>query len=161
MKFYIKRDTSTDNSRYIVFSETYEEVYRISGKCSSSGEKLYISYNDKCVAKVRDTRIGLLRTCYVVLPDDSFHLVIANSRDKIKVKFHGVSLHIRGNLLEKSYDIMNVDNSVVACVCRRFSSMRDAIEININDRKYELLSIASAVCFDSVCTNDSLALQTI
>lgn len=159
MKIYLKRDKSDENSRYIVYTYSGDELYKIVGKYTRSSHHMYIMKGDECIAKIRDTHLALLRTCYINSKDSSCHVVVTNSRDKLAVKYHGVSLHLRGDVLNKSYDILDVDNSVVSCVCRRFSTSHDALEININDEKFEILSIATAVCLDISCTTDVMALQ--
>ncbi|MBQ4129499.1 MAG: hypothetical protein IJD68_06990 [Ruminococcus sp.] len=159
MKIYLTRDKSQENSRYIVYSETGQVLYKIVGKRKSSVERTYIMKDDACVAKIRDAHLGPIRTCYVTEADLSFHLVFTTVNNKTSITFHGLSFHLRGDLLFKSYDLLNIDNSVVACVCRRFNSSADALEININDKNFELACISTAVCLDSVCTMDSMALQ--
>lgn len=159
MKIYLKRDTSEENSRYIVYTESGDEKYKVVGKRKASFERTYVMLKDDCVAKIRDTHLGVIRTYYVTTKENNFHIVMTLSRDKVSIAYHGVSLHIRGDVLNKSYDILNIDNSVVACVCRRFSDKGDALEININDNNFEMACIASAICLDSVCTTDSLVLQ--
>lgn len=159
MRIYLKRDKSDEISRYIVFSESGEELYKISGKHSRSSHRLYINSGDKCIAKIRDTHLALLRTCYIATQSFGCHLTITSHKSKMMVAFHGVPLHVRGDVLNKSYDILDIDNTVLSCICRRFSTSHDALEININDDKYEILSIATAVCLDSLCTTDVMALQ--
>lgn len=160
MKIYLKRDKSDENSRYIVYSESGDELYRINGKHTRSSHRMYIMSGDQCVAKIRDTNLSMIRSCYVTTRDLSFHLTITRSKGKFAVSYHGVTLHIRGDIINKSYDILDIDNTVLACVCRRYATSHDALEININDEKFVLVSIATAVCFDSVCTTDAMTLQT-
>lgn len=159
MKIIVKRDKSSENSRYIVFSDTGDELYKIVGKHAHSSHRLYIMRKEERVAKIRDAQLPLLRACYVSGEDCSFHLTIATPKDKMAVTYHGVPLHIRGDVLNKSYDILDIDNTVISCVCRRFSTCYDALEINISDNKYEIHSIATAVCLDSICTIDAMVLQ--
>ncbi len=159
MKIYLNRDKSEENSRYIVYTETFDEMYRIVGKHNRSSQHFYIMKYDKCIAKIRESHLAMLRSCYVSTLESNFHIAITNTKDKFKVSYHGVPLHLRGDVLNKTYDILDVDNTVIACVCRRFSKSHDALEININDNKYETLSIATAVCLNDVCTMDSLVLQ--
>lgn len=160
MKLYIKRDKSDETSRYIVYSETGEVMYKICGKYSASSQRTYIMRDDICVAKIRDAHLGPIHTSYVTLSGSSFHLVTTFSRNKFSVVYHSAPVHIRGDVLNKSYDIMAVDNSVIACVCRRFNVNSETMELNINDINYQLLCIASAVCLDSIGTLDSMVLQT-
>ncbi len=159
MKIYLTRDKSEENSRYLVYSDTGQVLYKIIGKSKSSVERTYIMRDDICVAKIRDARLGPIRTCYVSQADLSYHLVFTTVKNKTSISFHGLSFHIRGDIISKSYDILNIDNSVVACVCRRYNKTADALEININDKNFELACIAAAVCFNCACTTDLPALQ--
>lgn len=158
MKVYLKRDKSDENSRYIVYSESGEVMYKITGKHTQSSQRTYIMRDDVCVAKIRDTHMGPLRSCHVTMNGSSFHLVTTFAHDKYAVTYHGVSMHIRGDVLANSYDILAVDNTVIACVCRRYNHDSETLELNINDTNLQLLCIASAVCLDNVGTIDSLAL---
>lgn len=159
MKVYLKRDKSDENSRYIVYTHSGDELYRIVGRYTRSSHHMYVMKKDRCIAKIRDTHLALLRTCYVTCKENSFHLVVTNVRDNLAVKYHGIPLHIRGDVLNKSYDILDIDNSVISCVCRRFSTSHDALELNINEEKFEIHCIATAVFLDTTCTMDALALQ--
>lgn len=159
MKIYLKRDKSDENSRYIVYSECGDELYKIHGKHTHSSHRMYIMSGEQCVAKIRSTNLSVLRSCYVTTKDESFHLTIAFSKGKLAVSYHGVTLHIRGDIINKSYDILDIDNTVLSCVCRRYSTSHDALEINLNEKNAEILSIATAVCLDSICTTDAMALQ--
>ena len=114
--------------------------------------------NDSFVLKLRQTLLGNFRTCYVVSGEDSFHIAMKCSREKVSVTFRGTGFHIRGNVFDKSYDIMNIDNSVVGVVSRRYSARADAIELTVYDDKYILSCIACAVFFDTACVLDSAAL---
>ena len=113
MKIYIKRDKSDEKSRYIIYSESGEELYKVVGECKGRTERGYILCKDSCVAKIRDTRLLTIRTCYVFTKEDRFHIVLTSSNDKMKITFHGIDFHIRGDVLHESYDLMNIDNSVV------------------------------------------------
>ncbi len=160
MKIFLKRDKSSDTSRYIVDNEIGNELYKVNGRYTRSSHHLYVMNGDNCVAKIRDTHLALLRTCYVSSPENSFHITVSNLKSNIKVNFHGTTYRIRGDVLNKSYDIMDIDNTVVACVCRRFSTSTETLEININNNNSQLACIATAVCLDSVNTDDAMALQT-
>lgn len=159
MKIYLKRDKSDENSRYIVYSESGEILYKIFGSYKSHVEKIYVMQDSKCIAKMRETHLGNFRTCYVTTAEDNFYIAMKCSREKVAVTFRGAGFHIRGNVFEKSYDIMNIDNSVVGVVSRQFSTSADALMINIYEVKYELCCIACAVFFDTACVMDTSALQ--
>lgn len=160
MKIYLKRDKSDEKSRYIVYAENGDELYRIIGETKGHTDRSYVLYKDNCVAKIRDSRLLVLRTCYVNSKEGSFHIVITSASEKMTISFHGIDFHIRGDILKKSYDIMNIENSVVCCVSRRYVTRADAIELNIFDKKHILSCIACAMFLDSVCTIDAMALQT-
>lgn len=160
MKIYLKRDKSNEHCRYVVYDELFKELYTVLGKHSSSGERMYIQYSDNCIAKIRITSLALLRSCHVTTNDENFRIVITNTKDKIAINYHGVAYHIRGDVLLKSYDILDVDNTLIACVQKRFNTNSEVLEINVNNSKHELSCIASALCLNTICTNDALLLQT-
>lgn len=160
MKIYIKRDKSNDRSRYIIYSESGEELYTVVGECKGRTERAYILCKERCVAKIRDTRLFMLRTCYVFTNKDRFHIVLTSTGNKMKISFHGIDFHIRGDVLNESYDLMSIDNSVVCCVSRRYVTHADALELNINDAKHILNCIVSAIFLDSLCMVDAMTLQT-
>lgn len=160
MKIYIKRDKSNEKARYIIYSESGEELYKVSGECKGRTERAYIMCGENYVAKIRDIRLLSLRTCYVNTEKDSFHILLTSSNNKMKIAFHGIDFHIRGDALSQSYDLMNIDNSVVCCVSRRYVKHADALELNINEEKHILNCIVCAIFLDSLCTVDALTLQT-
>ncbi len=160
MKIYIKRDKSNETARYIIYSESGEELYKVVGECKGRTERAYVLCGENCVAKIRDIRLFMLRTCYVNTKQDSFHIVLTSSNDKMKITFHGIDFHIRGDVLYQSYDLMNIDNSVVCCVSKRFVAHADALEMNINEEKQILNCIVCAIFLDSLCTVDAMTLQT-
>ena len=74
VKIYIKRDKSNERSRYIIYSESSEELYTVVGECKGRTERAYVLCKGRCVAKIRDTRLFMFRTCYVFTNDDRFHI---------------------------------------------------------------------------------------
>lgn len=161
MKVYLKRDKSNDNSRYIVTDELGVKMFTVCGRFTKNAEHLYIMHDELCVAKIRNTSISLLRTCHVKTDRDDFRIVIASKHDKTAITYHGVNFRIRGNVTLKSYDILDVDNSVLACVQKRYNTSNETLELNIDNDKNLLSCIASAVCLNTSCLNDALTLQTI
>ncbi len=159
MKLYLKRDKAEEKSRYIVFDALGEQRYKIEGKHCASVERTYILQGDTCVSKIRSTHLGPIRSSFVVTPNKSFHIVVTQTRDKIAVTYHGFNVHIRGDVFNNSYDILDVSNSVIACVSKVFKTSSETLELNINDDNYELLAISTAVCLSCVCTTESLQLQ--
>lgn len=136
-------------------------MFTVSGRFTKNSEHLYIMRDELCVAKIRGASLAVLRSCHVKTDRDDFRIMIASKHDKTVITYHGVNFHIRGNVTLKSYDILDVDNSVVACVQRRYNTSNETLELNIDNDKNLLSCIASAVCLNSDCTNDALTLQTI
>lgn len=159
MKIYLKRDNSSLNSRYVVYDELGLPKYTIVGKHSASGERMYIMQDESVVAKMRDTRLGVLKNFTVTDSGSSARIIITNKGSNISINFRGVSWHIRGDVLAKSYDILNVDNSVIAAVSAFSTFGRDSLEININNDNKELFCIASVVCIDSIATAATPVMQ--
>lgn len=159
MKLYLKRDKSDVQSRYNVFDNLGEQRYKIEGKRTASVERTYILQGDSCVSKLRTTQLGPIRSSFVVTKEMSFHVIITQTRDKFAVSYHGVNVHIRGDVFNNLYDILDVSNTVIACVSRVFKSSSETLELNINDDKYEMLALSTALCLSCVCTTEELLLQ--
>lgn len=161
VKVYLYRDTVDENSRYIVYSDTQQVLFKVTGKHKSGFERMYISTSDcDCVAKITDTSIAVIRTCHVSSKYGNFHFVVSKNKDRMSITFHGLPFHIRGNINEKSYDFLDVDNSIIASVQKRFKTSSETLELNINDNKYLVHCIACAVCLNASSTCDVLQLQT-
>ena len=141
--------------------ESGYQLFTVGGKFKRNSEHLYIMRDELCVAKIRDTSLSLLRSCHIKTDSDDFRIMIASNQTKTAITYHGVNFHIRGNVTIKSYDILDVDNTVIACIQKRFNTADETLELNINNDKNLLSCIASAVCLNSKSTNDVLALQTI
>lgn len=161
MKLYLSKDKSDDSSRFIVYDERACQRYKVVGRHVRSGERMYILCDDLQLVTLRDTKIAGLRSYYVHMFDDSFHVIITKRRSGFSVSIHGVSWHIVGDVLKKSYSILDIDNTVVASICRHHTAVGEAYEVDIIDKTNELYCIAIAVCVESICTLESFAVQTI
>lgn len=159
MKVFLVRDNSELTSRYIVYSQSGDTLCEVNAKYSTGSQKMNIYSDSHRIAKIRDVSIGKIKTYYISTENDKFSIVMSDARSKFAVIYHGIGFHLRGNVLEKSYDIMDIDNSLVACVQKRFNTSKETLELNINNDKYLVHCIASAVCLNSLCTTDALALQ--
>lgn len=160
VKLYLKRDNSSEFSRYIVLDELGVEKYSIVGRHLASGERMYILDGEKKLMKIKDTKLYMLRSFYISQKSDAMRILIAYKGNDISVTFHGICWHISGDVLGKAYDILDIDNSVVASVSKSYSSGTQLFEININNEEKELFCIAGAVCVNSIATVHKMAAQT-
>lgn len=159
VKIYLKRDSSDFSSRYIIFDELCDEKYRILGKHIASGERMYILKGEEKVAKIRNIQFTVFRSYSITVKNETIRLIITKTGADYTVNFRGISWHIRGDIIAKSYDILDADNTIVATNCKRFSPCGDGYELNIFSDSRELFCIAIAVCIDSIAAVSQLTLQ--
>ncbi|MDP4119637.1 MAG: hypothetical protein Q8876_01065, partial [Bacillota bacterium] len=69
---------------------------------------------------------------------------------KQQFTFYGISWHIRGDLLTKNYDIVDIDNSVIMSHCVRWGQFGDGYEINILSENREILCLCVAICLNHI-----------
>ena len=162
MKLYIKRDVSDAVSRFSVLDCDLKEKYRIIGTKSCFGEKLIIPDRGKtpllCISRV------VLPFCdafFVSAKNEGYRLTVTKSRGAMSCRFYGISWRIRGDLITKSYDILDADNTVIATHIKRWSSSGFGCELNIFDESRELFCIAAVTCINSIITAENTAAQPL
>ncbi|MDD5796305.1 MAG: hypothetical protein PUD24_05165 [Oscillospiraceae bacterium] len=161
MKLYIKRDIHSCNSRFIVLDELCHEKYTVfsSGK---SFEKLKISdLSGNVKTKINRLPLPLLHAYSISSGKTNIKFILNPAKNAQNCYYYGISWHIRGQVFLKSFDILDVDNSVIAVLSRCFESCVDGYALTIYSEEYEQLCLASAVCANLASLSDNPALQTV
>lgn len=87
------------------------------------------------------------------------NIFVTKNSKGISASFRNISWRIRGDILQKNYDIVDLDNSLVCGVCKEYHRDFDSYKIEIFSKERELFCIATAVCFDLIKTAKTPALQ--
>lgn len=158
MKLYLKRDLSSENSRFLVLDELCRESFYVlsSGK---SLEKLVITTADgMVVTKINRLPLPMFFAYSITANGRNIRFILNPAKNARNCYYYGVSWHIRGDVFTKSFDILDVDNSVLAVHSRCFG-VCDGYELNIYSEENLQLCLASAVCVNTVALCDNTAIK--
>ena len=155
MKIFLKRDTSTSDSLFTVFDELCKEKYFVT---RSKNTIRIVDLSDSVVMKIKRMPLISVNAYSLIVSGKSVRLII-NPNDRLY--YYGLPWHIRGELMTKSFDIIDADNSLVATHCERFSKLGDGYELNIRGEDCELFWIGTAVCVNLTQRVKQPKLQTV
>lgn len=154
MKLFIKRDRTVDGALFAVFDELGENKYYVK---STKNHIVLCDLKGKTLLKIKRILLPALRTYTLVSSERTIRFLI--NPKKSYCWFYGMSWHIRGDFFEKSFDVMEADNSVASTFARRFND--DGYELIINCEHNEFLCIGVAVCACLEAKVDNLVMQTV
>lgn len=161
LKLYISRDISSVTSRFVVYDDLCKEKYIVTSS-NKSLEKLKITdLKGNVVTKISRLPLPLLHAYSITSGKKNIKFILNPAKNAENCYYYGISWHIRGRVFTKSFDILDVDNSLVATQARNFKKCVDGYELNINDEEQEQMCLASAVCVNLTATISSPALQTV
>ena len=151
MRLFIKRDKSSNEQDFVIFSESGDERYRTQRKKSGSEKSMNIKIcgtDGQIRAKIR--KMPFPATNIFVLRADKSRItfVVVPTKNGLLSYFYGNNWHVSGSIETKNFSVIDVDKSVV------FSHMRHSgyTELEINDEANELLCVAASVCVNMINT---------
>lgn len=156
MKLFIKRDKTVDGALFAVFDDCGNNRYYVKSTKSSI---LLCDTDGKTLLKIKRILLPALRTYTLVSAERTVRFVI--NPKKQSCRFYGISWHIIGDYFDKSFEIINADNSVAATHCKCFSESGGCYELNINSEHNELMCVGVAVCANLESKVDNPVLQTV
>ncbi len=158
MKFYIQQSTESD-SLFMIMDSLGQPIYRVTGDSLSIGSKIYlIDQNQKEAARIFSVGLTTISKYSVFIGDKERARVIQNLtavRQPIKIK--GVSWRFRGDLITRSYDIIDVDSSVVMTHGRCWNTSGECYAVEVTKESDVLLSLSLSVILDNTVITGSVA----
>lgn len=165
MKLFIKRDTTDLESRYYILDDKLKEKYLITGKHTASGDRIKLLDMEKNeLLTIRKIPLPVLKAFSITKlkgEKKNIGLIVNSDVEDGLCYFHGISWRIRGSIHTGSYDIMDVDNTVIASNIRRWSSSGTGFELNINNENCELFCIGTVICLNTFSALHDPATQII
>lgn len=163
MKFFIQQSTET-NELFSVMDSLGQPVYRVTGDSVALGNKIFlIDQNGQEVARIFSVGLTTIAKYSVFIGEKERARVIQNlgrSRQPIKIK--GVNWKFRGDLLTRSYDIVNADSAVVMTHGRCWNNVGDCYAVEIAREADVLVCLCLSVILDNtVITGSAAALPVI
>lgn len=163
MKFFIQQSTET-NELFSVMDSLGQPVYRVTGDSVALGNKIFlIDQNGQEAARIFSVGLTTIAKYSVFIGEKERARVIQNlgrSRQPIKIK--GVNWTFRGDLLTRSYDIVNADSAVVMTHGRCWNNVGDCYAVEITREADVLVCLCLSVILDNtVITGSAAALPVI
>ena len=142
MKFYINQSTGTD-ALFTIIDSVGQSVYCVTGDTTSIGSKYYLL--DKGKSQVaRISKVGFPTISkYTITIDDNM------------IKIKGKKWRFRGDLLTRSYDLIDTDSSVIMTHGRCWNENGDCFAVDILDESNVILCLCIAVILDSTLIGGS------
>lgn len=163
MKLFIRRDVSPADTCFVIYDELGKEKYRAVLKKSrhtvnQNSIKLDIFDEYKTVvAKIRQLPIVGVKSYSLKTDNSAATLVIMTALNSVQCRFYGNNWHIIGNIADKEFSIIDVDNAVISAQHKQNSGY----ELVIRDSSNELISLLAALCINMINTVDNRAIQAV
>jgi len=153
MKFYIKQNTADGKEVFTICNEVGQPVYHVQSDESTLYSKLTVlDTAENVVAKInRLGLIGLFR--YDINIDDKDCARITQNMTAAgapRFRIHGVSWHFRGNMALRSFDVVNVDHTVVMSHGRHWGVNGECFAVDISLPQNAILCLCIAIVVDSI-----------
>lgn len=162
MKLFLKRDTSCDHSRYVVYDECKREKYIVTGKRGASVDRMIISTVDgiPCV-QMRIAPFHVFYACSISSGKERFTMIASNFRNKTEYRFHGISWVLNRSSDLRSFEILDADTTPVMLQLADSFALNGAYNLDIYCESRELFCISAAICADAVNFADSTQAATV
>ncbi|MGN0453269.1 MAG: hypothetical protein ACI4GZ_05655 [Ruminococcus sp.] len=162
MKLFLKRDTSSDSSRYIVYDESGLDKYVISGKRTASVEKFYINTPDgRPLVRIRAVPFHIFYAFSISDGNERFTITVNNLSRLSDYHFHGISWRLRREDCSRNFELLDADLTLVMTQNAGKLHSFGAYELYIASPQRELFCIATALCADMVDFADAAQKATV
>ena len=158
MKLYLKRTSAETGALFLVFGENGKIVYRIAGDRSPFLDTICVIYEGKVAAKIQ--RVGAVTLSkYNVFVDGTkrFGMIQEFAGTCPRFLFQGVRWKLRGDMALRSFDLIDVDGSVLMTHGRCWSACGDCYGLSFFYEELVLPCLCAAVVVDSLAQNGGRA----
>lgn len=158
MQFYLRQGTDPD-ALFSVMEPSGQLVYRVKGDALPIGGKFYLlDSGEKEVARIFSVGVTAISKYAIQVGDKERARVTWNfnaKREQVKIK--GVHWRFRGDLATRSYDILDIDSSVVMTHGRCWNKIGDCYAVQVANESDALLCLCLAVILDSTVIGGAAA----
>jgi uncharacterized protein YxjI len=158
MQFYIHQNSGTE-TLFTISDSLGQPVYEVTGDSLSIGSKFYLIDNNKHeAARIFSVGLSTISKFSIFIDDKERARVIQNLTAPLKpIKIKGISWSFRGDLLTRSYDIINVDTTVVMTHGCCWNACGDCFAVDVTNESDVLLCLCIAVILDNTVIGSSAA----
>ena len=145
MKLFLKHDITDISSRFVIFDESGNEKYIVTGKSGSSKQIMYISdMNDNKVSLI--AFLNFVGRYFSVKCEKRLYALIPCVNEHFGFMIYGSTFRFIGDIAAGSFSLIDVDKSPVMTQKKCWGKVGEGFEINIFDDEYEILALSVAVC---------------
>lgn len=150
MQFYIRQGADAD-ALFTIMDSSGQPVYRVVGEFTPIGGKFSLTDREGGeIARVFSVGLTTVSKYSVVAEEKERARVTCNLKSKSQpVKIKGVSWRFRGDLISRSYDLVNVDSSVIMTHGRCWNSVGDCYAVEIHNEADVPVCLCIAAILDS------------
>lgn len=162
MKLYIKEKVFSWNDRFTVKDEAGNDKYIVEGEMFSWGKKLHVyDMNGLEVAFIKQEVFTFLPLYYVFCEGEQ----VAEIKKEFSFLFprytiSGLNWEIEGSFLAHDYEI-RCNGETIVTISKEWMTWGDSYELEIQDRKDELVALAVVLTIDCVMESNAGASVTI
>jgi Uncharacterized conserved protein len=158
MQFYIQQSTDPD-VLFAIMDSSGQPVYRVTGDSLSIGSKLcMLDDGNREVARISCAGLTAISRYTISVGDKERARVSWNfSAKRQQVKIKGVNWQFRGDLVSRSYDIVDIDSAVVMSHGRCWNQIGDCYAADIAKESDVPVCLCLAVILDSTVFGGTVA----
>lgn len=152
MRFYLKREHCASKDLFSVTDSSANLLYRVEGEGSSFIGKSYL-VNKEGQKILKISRLGptaLARYTVFFKGKEQFQILQNFAGTQPSFKITKTGWRLRGNFLQRSFDLLAADGTLLMSHRRCFSSCGEYFELQIAEQAEINCCIAVAVIVDSV-----------
>lgn len=162
MRLFLKRDTSFEHSRYIVYDECKREKYIVTGRRGASVDRMVISTPDgKPCVNIRIAPFHVFYAFSISNGSERFTMTASNLRGRVEYRFHGISWTLIKSRDLRSFELIDADTTPVMIQLADSFSVTGAYNLEIFCKSRELFCISSAICADVINYADRTQAATV
>lgn len=158
MKFYMKQSTDT-NALFTVIDSLGQTVYHVTGDSLSIGSKFYlIDNNQNEAARIFSIGLTTISKYSIFIDDKERARVTLNLKSKHSpIKIKGVSWHFRGDLLTRSFDLIDDNFVIIMTHGRCWNQNGDCFAVEVAKESDVLLCLCIAAILDNTVIGSAAA----
>lgn len=162
MKLFLKRDFSNEGALFIVFDHLGKEKFYVYRDMRHSHFSLAITdtnFNRLC--SISTVPLPIFKAFTIKDKKSIIRLIFNKNTSRPMCYYYGISWRIRGDIINKNFEVVDNDNTILLTHRGSWSRSGDSYELNITEGSRELFLIASAICVDLIESADEKQLQTV
>ena len=147
---FIQQKVLALRDRFKVYDEQEKEKYQVEGKFFSIGKKLRILKGELELARIEQEIFHILAHYNIhVEGRGDFKIIRKFNLLKPIYRLEGIDWSIEGDFWAHDYRIIDSSNKEIAQLSKRWISLGDAYDIQINKNEDELLVLSIVIAIDA------------